>query len=86
MESKKESLASAFGIENENQLFEHCMELSTSTTGCSDILNKLICSSLTTKEMMYCAFICGKMQEMDAEMASLMFLKKRLDEMMKEKI
>ena len=36
--------------------------------------------------MMYCAFICGKMQEMDAEMASLMFLKKRLDEMMKEKI
>jgi len=86
METKKESLASAFGLENENELFAHCMELSTTTTSCSEILNKLICSDLTTKEMMYCAFICGKMQEMDTEMAALMYMRKSLMEMLEEKI
>jgi hypothetical protein len=86
METKKESLASAFGLENESELFAHCMELSTSTTSCSDILNKLICSDLNTKEMMYCAFICGKMQEMDKEMAALLFVRKRLMEILEEKI
>jgi len=86
MEAKKETLASAFGLDNENELFNHCMELSTTTISCSDILNKLICSNLTTKEMMYCAFICGKMQEMDTEMAMLLFMRKQIAEMTGETI
>ena len=36
--------------------------------------------NLNTKEMIYCAFICGKMQEVDVEMAALLFMKTRLAE------
>jgi hypothetical protein len=80
METKKETLASAFGIDNEDELFKRCMELSFTTKDCSEILNKLVCSHLNTKEMIYCAFICGKMQEVDVEMAALLFIKTRLAE------
>ena len=86
MESKKETIASAFGLENEEELFKHCMDVSLSTPNCSDILNKLVCSHLNTKEMIYCAFICGRMQEMDVEMASILYLKSRLAEIINEKI
>jgi hypothetical protein len=86
MEMKKETIASAFGLENEDELFKVCMDISLTTPNCSDILNKLVCSHLNTKEMIYCAFVCGRMQEMEVEMASLLFLKKRLMEIIDEKI
>lgn len=74
METKTQSLSTAMGIATENELFIYCIKLSLNATSCSDILKKLICSHLTTNEMMYCAFLCGKMQEIDENKISSLFL------------
>lgn len=79
MIQEESTLASAFGLENPKELFKHCLEISLTTDNCSEILNKLICSHLTTKEMVYCAFICGKLQEMDDETAALLAIQKKFE-------
>jgi hypothetical protein len=65
----EDTTAHAMGIENPKELLKTCLEISLTTKTCSEILNKLICSHLTTKELVYCAFLCGRMQEMDIEKA-----------------
>ena len=69
MFDEKDTTANALGLENAKELFKHCLEISLTSKTCSEILNKLICSHLSTKELVYCAFVCGKMQEMDVEKA-----------------
>ena len=84
MEQERETLASAYGLDNESELLNLCIDLTLTTADCSEILNKLVCSHLNTKELVYCAFICGKMQEMDKEMATLFVLKQRIEKLMNQ--
>ena len=79
MFKEHDTTATALGLENSKELFKRCLEISLTTETCSDILNKLICSHLTTKEMVYCAFICGKLQEMNVEKAVEDFIKKIIE-------
>ena len=60
----KESLGDALGVENELALVTKSFELTMEKQTLSDILNSLICSELNTKELVYCAFTCGRIQEM----------------------
>lgn len=61
----KESLGDALGVENELALITKSFELTMEKQTLSEILNCLICSELNTKELVYCAFTCGRIQEMD---------------------
>ena len=69
MFEEQDTTAKALGLENSIELIKRCLEITLTTETCSEILNKLICSHLSTKELVYCAFVCGKMQEMDVEKA-----------------
>lgn len=86
MEQENETAASAFGLDNSKELFNICLDVTLNSKTCSEILNKLICSHLNTKELVYCAFICGKLQEVDVEFAASIFFRKRMEEMFKSKI
>jgi len=61
----KESLGDALGVDNEISLIVKSFELTMEKETLSEILNSLICSELNTKELVYCAFTCGRIQEMD---------------------
>lgn len=79
MFDKQDTTGKALGLENSKELFKRCLEITLTTETCSEILNKLICSHLNTKELVYCAFICGKMQEMDVEKAVKNFIEEIIE-------
>lgn len=62
MQTKKENLESALGLSDVDELVANCIELSMTESRVSEILKKLICSDLGTKELVFSAFICGKLQ------------------------
>ena len=86
MSTDQTTLSEALGLTNGVELFRHAVSLTLSESNCSDILNKLICSELNTKEMMFCAFICGKLQEAEKELNEVivkMILAEKMNELLK---
>lgn len=72
------SLAFALGVcdeKRENDLVALCIKLSAKNEYCSEILKELMCSDINSKELIFCSFLCGRMQEMDAETAQAFVLK-----------
>ena len=69
-EKENKNLAIALGVDNENELIETCIRLAGAKETCSEILKALVCSDLNTKQLVYCAFVSGRMQEMNDETAN----------------
>jgi hypothetical protein len=74
-EKEDHNLAIALGVDNENELIETCLRLAGSKETCSEILKALVCSDLNTKQLVYCAFVSGRMQEMNDESANNFVMK-----------
>ena len=68
------TIAEALGLSNEDKLLIRCIQLCADNTHISEILNKLICSELNTKELTYCAFVVGKIQSDEKFVESAMEL------------
>ena len=84
MKQEKATLPELLGIENETELINKCLELYAIEESISTILNKLICSELTTKELVFCAFISGKLQGESNEEKMRMFTNYAIQQIQKK--
>lgn len=69
---KQETLGQALNISNDDELFALCIKLCIQHDTISEMIKTLMCSELSTKEVIYCAFQIGRLQEIDDEKRNLL--------------
>jgi hypothetical protein len=88
MRKKQQNLPEALGVENEDQIIENCLMLQVTEEDISSILKKILCSNYNSKEMLYAAYVVGKMQNSSKEQLEgvmMLSILKNLKKLMQEK-
>lgn len=87
MSKKERTLPQELGIENDNEIIDQCLMWQIGDGDISDILKKIMCSDYDSKQMLYAAYVVGKMQNASKEhindmitYLSMKNLKKLIDE------
>lgn len=65
--TKKQNLPESLGILNDDEILQNCLDWVLEYDDLAEILKKLMCSELNSKEMLFAAFWIGKMQKSSSE-------------------
>jgi hypothetical protein len=67
MSEKSKTLPQELGVENDDAIIDQCLEWQISENDISSILKKIMCSNYNSKEMLFAAYVIGKMQNSSQE-------------------
>lgn len=67
MSEKSKTLPQELGVQNDDEIIEQCLEWQFSDNDISEILKKIMCSDYDSKQMLYAAYVVGKMQNSSEE-------------------